>query len=516
MKPRNRASIIACCWAVASSSLLAALPSSSLADEAASTQEFWVEQLAEGLNFPWSMAWLPNGEMLIVEKLGGIRVFRDGKLDPNALKGAPDAYKVAQNGLLDIAIDPDFARNQRIFLMFTEGSARANHGALFRARYTGDALVDGKVIFRTRPDSAIFPLPLAGRILFLPDKTMLLTSTDDHARRHLVRLLDNHLGKILRLDRDGAAPADNPLIGKPNTLPEIYAYGTRAPLGLARDSRNGSIWEVENGPRGGDELNLLKRGADYGWPIVTHGTWYDGTVISEKTEAPGIEPPAVYWVPSIAPSSVAISLSDNYPAWKGDLFVGALMAKHLRRVRIRNGQAVEQEELLKHLNERVRDVRQGPDGLLYVLTDNSNGRLLRLQPGKPSPTQAAREAKPPAQPQKILMGDISRPPREPNLAQGKQVYEQRCLSCHTLAGNAAGGIGPNLFGLFGRKAGSSSGHAYSKAMRDSGVTWTEQTMDYFLAAPQDYVPGTTMAAEPVVDDAQRWNLIAYLKSSGVR
>lgn len=515
MKPQHRAGIVAWCWAVASSSLLAALPCSSLADEA-STQEFWVEQLAEGLNFPWSMAWLPSGEMLIVEKLGGIRVFRDGKLDPNALKGEPDAYKVAQNGLLDIAIDPDFASNQRIFLAFTEGSARANHGALFRARYTGDALVDGKVIFRTRPDSAIFPLPLAGRILFLPDKTMLLTSTDDHARRHLVRLLDNHLGKILRLDRDGAAPADNPLIGKPNTLPEIYAYGTRAPLGLARDSRDGSIWEVENGPRGGDELNLLKRGADYGWPIVTYGTWYDGSAISDKTAAPGIEPPAVYWVPSIAPSSVAISLSDKYPAWKGDFFVGALIAKHLRRVRIRNGQPVEQEELLKHLNERVRDVRQGPDGLLYVLTDNSNGRLLCIQPGKLSPSQVAREAKPPAQPQKILMGDISRPPREPNLTQGKQVFEQRCLSCHTLEVNAAGTIGPNLLGLFGRKAGSSSGHAYSKAMRDSGVTWTEQTMDYFLAAPQDYVPGTTMAAEPVVDDAQRWNLIAYLKSSGVR
>jgi glucose/arabinose dehydrogenase/cytochrome c2 len=487
-------------------------PAMTMADDAAKPQEFWVEQLAEGLNFPWSMAWLPNGDLLVVEKFGGIRVFTDGKLKPEALKGAPDAYKVAQNGLLDIAIDPDFATNQRIFLTFTEGTARANRGAIFRARYTGDALVDGKVIFRTRPDSAVFPLPIAGRMLFLPDKTFLLASTDDHARRHLVRLMDNHLGKILRLDRDGSAPKDNPFFGKPGVLPEIFAFGTRAPLGLARDPRDGSIWETENGPRGGDELNLLKAGADYGWPITTYGTWYDGSIISDKTEAPGIEAPAVYWVPSIAPSSLALCLGDKYPGWKGDFFVGALIAKHLRRVRLRDGKPVEQEELLKDLNERIRDVRQGPDGLLYVLTDHSNGRLLRLLPGRASPSDIARQAKAPAQAQGFLMGDISKRPQTPDLAQGKQLFEQRCMSCHVIADRNASSIAPNLVGLFGRGAGTASGFAYSRAMRDSGVKWSDETLDYFLAAPQGYIPGTSMSAEAVADDAQRWNIVAYLKS----
>jgi cytochrome c2 len=350
-------------------------------------------------------------------------------------------------------------------------------------------------------------------MLFLPDKTMLLTSTDDHARRHLVRALDNHLGKILRLDRDGVAPRDNPMVGKSGVLPEIYAYGTRAPLGLVRDTRNGSLWEVENGPMGGDELNLLKPGADYGWPITTYGTWYDGTIISDKQEAPGIESPAVHWEPSIAPSSVAMSLSDQYPAWKGDFFVGALIAKHLRRVRLLDGRPVEQEELLKHLNERIRDVRMGPDGLLYLLTDNANGRLLRIQPGQPSAAQLVREAKAPPAPQRILMGDISRPPREPDLARGKQLFEQRCMSCHTIEAGQAAGIGPSLAGVLARKAGTGS-YAYSKAMKDSGITWTEQTLDYFIAAPQDYVPGTSMTSAPSADDAERWTIIAYLKSVG--
>jgi glucose/arabinose dehydrogenase/cytochrome c2 len=478
----------------------------------ASSQEFWVEQLADGLNFPWSMAWLPNGDLLIVEKFGGIRTFHDGKLKPEPLKGVPEAYKVAQNGLLDIALDPDFAKDQRIFLTFTEGTARANRGALFRARLTGDALVDGKVIFRTKPDNVIFPLPLSGRLLFLPDKTLLLSSTDDHARRHLVRLMDNHLAKILRLDRDGVAPPDNPFVGKPGVLAEIYAIGTRAPLGLVRDPRNGSVWEVENGPKGGDELNLLKAGGDYGWPITTYGTEYTGESITELREAPGIESPITYWVPSIAPSSLALSYSNKYPQWQGDFFVGALIAKHLRRVRVRDGKTVEQEVLLKDLNERIRDVRQGPDGLLYVLTDHANGRLLRLQPGKLDPANAAREAKAPEKPQSFLMGDVSRRPKTFDLANGKQLFEQRCMGCHSLAPGAAGGAGPALTGVFGRKAGSTGGYAFSKAMHDSAIVWTENTLDYFLASPQDYITGTSMTAPPLTEDAQRWNLIAYLKS----
>jgi glucose/arabinose dehydrogenase/cytochrome c2 len=501
---------------MAAATVCFAAQTAALAEEAqpapvTSPQEFWVEQLAEGLNFPWSMAWLPNGDLLIVEKFGGIRVFHKGKLKPEALKGVPEAYKVAQNGLLDIAIDPDFKKNKRIFLTFTEGTARANHGALYRARYTGDALVDGQVIFRTKPENVIFPLPLSGRILFLPDKTLLLSSTDDHARRHLVRLTDNHLAKILRLDRDGKAPADNPFVGKPGVLPEIYNIGTRAPLGLVGDPRDGTVWEVENGPRGGDELNILKPGADYGWPITTYGTEYSGAQITDLREAPGIESPITYWVPSIAPSSVALNFGKKYEHWRDDLFVGSLIQKHLRRVRVREGKTVEQEVLLKHLNERIRDVRLGPDGYLYVLTDHANGRLLRLNPGKPDAAQLAREAKPPAKAQSILMGDMSRP-NKPDPTLGKQLFEQHCIGCHSLEPGQTGGPGPSLAGVIGRKAGSGPGFAYSNALKESSIVWTEGTLDYFIAAPQDYITGTTMATPPFSEDAQRWHVISYLKS----
>lgn len=478
------------------------------AAQEAPAASFWVEQLAEGLNMPWSMAWLPNGDLLIVEKYGGLRRFRDGRLEPEPLKGVPAAFQSGQNGLLDIAVDPDFKTNQRIFLTFTEGSAESNRGAVFRARHTPEGLVDGKVIFRTRPDSHVFPYPLAGRMLFLPDKTFLLTSTDDHGRRHLSQQLDNHIAKILRLDRDGRAPKDNPKYADKSALPEIYAYGVRAPLGLTRDPRTGAIWEIENGPRGGDELNLLKPGGNYGWPITTYGTEYSGQPITDKREAPGIVSPSVYWVPSIAPSSVAFYAGDRYPGWKGNFFVGALIGQHLRRVRLEGGKPVEQEVLLADLKERIRDVRAGPDGHLYLLTDNPNGRLLRLRPGAPSPADEPRIARKLTTPGPNLMAGM--PGRlKTDAAHGEQLFNQRCQACHSVK-EESGRVGPHLAKLIGRKAGSLEGYAYSPAMRRSGLPWTAQYLDYFLSAPGDYVPGTTMATPPVADRQERADIIAYL------
>jgi len=479
-----------------------------------SEQTFWVEQLASGLNAPWGMVWLPDGTLLITEKFGGLRVFRNGALTSEPLPGGPqNVYQAAQSGLLDIVLDPDFDKNQRLFIAYTEGTAGANRGAIYRARYTPQGLVDGETIFRVSPDSSIFPFPLAGRIQFLPDKTFLFTSSDDHARRHLAQRLDNHLAKILRLNRDGKAPADNPFVDTPGALPEIYAYGTRAPLGLTRDPRNGDIWEIENGPQGGDELNLIVAGANYGWPITTYGLEYTGEVISELKEAPGIESPVTYWFPSIAPSSVALYLGDKLPLWQGNLFVGTLRGQHLLRLNVKDGKVLEQEKLLLDLNERIRDVREGPDGLLYVLTDSTDGRLLRLRPGKPQGSEMARVGKAPAVPQGLPLGGFPGPRPEADVALGQQIFEQRCMSCHAVDAAAGAGAGPNLAGVFGRQPGAAAGFAFSAAMQNLDIIWSEKTLEYYLASPQNYVPGTVMVAPPMTDAIERHNLIGYLKKA---
>ena len=475
-------------------------------------QVFWVEQLAAGLNAPWSMAWLPNGDMLIVEKFGGLRLFHHGKLRPEPVTGTPAAYQASVNGLLDIALDPDFATNQRVFLSFTEGSAASAHGAVYRARFTGDALVDGKVIFRTVPDGNVPPFAIVGRILFLPDKTFLLTSSDDEARRHLVQKMDNDLGKILRLNRDGEAPPDNPFIGKPGARPELYAWGVRAPLGLARDPRTGVIWENENGPKGGDELNIIKPGANYGWPITTYGTEYSGEEITTLREAPGIESPLLYWTPSIAPSGLAVNNGNRYAQWKGDLFLGALVGRHLRRIHLIAGKPADQEMLLADLKERIRDVRLGPDGYLYLLTDNTEGRLLRLRPGAPTADQTVLVAKPSDKGMpSIFVGLAKRAPAD--LAHGKTLFDQQCSGCHALEAGAAARPGPNLAGVVGRKAGSVPGFGYSSEMRATGTTWGDMSLDYFLASPSGFVPGTTMGAAGIADPQSRTDLIGHLKES---
>lgn len=477
-------------------------------------QRFWVEELVSGLNAPWGIAWLPDGDILITEKFGGLRRVHNGVLEAAPLSGGPEqVYQAAQSGLLDIVLDPEFDSNQRIYLAYTEGAANANRGAIFRARYTREGLVEGKTIFRVQPDSSIFPFPLAGRMQFLPDKTLLFTSTDDHARRHLAQRLDNHLAKILRIDRDGRAPADNPFIAQPGVLPEIYAYGTRAPLGIVRDPRNGTIWSVENGPRGGDELNRIEAGANYGWPITTYGIEYTGEPITDLREAQGIVSPVTYWSPSVAPSSVTLYLGDQFPDWSGDLLMGTLRGQHIRRIRIREGIAIEQEPLLLELNERIRDVRVGPDQLIYVLTDSRNGRLLRLRPGQPGEDEQSRVAKAPKVPEGLPLGGYPGPRPEPDVAQGARLFAQLCQACHSLAAGGAAGIGPGLQGVFGRKAGSADGYKYSSAMQNLDIVWTAKTIEYLLASPQNYVPGTTMTSAPMMAAIDRHNLIGYLTAA---
>jgi glucose/arabinose dehydrogenase len=350
----------------------------------AAAAPYRVETVAEGLLFPWSMAFLADGDMLVTEKRGGLRLIRGGKLAAAPVPGLPAFFFDSDCGLLDVALDPEYARTKRVFLAFSEGTAEANQMAVYRAVFDGVRLRDGRAIFRSalakRGGSHC-----GGRLAFLPDKTLLLTIGDGYDYRDKAQDLTSDLGKVVRMTRDGAVPADNPFAGKAGARAEIFTYGHRNAQGLIVDPRDGSIWLHEHGPKGGDEINRLLPGANYGWPKTTHGIDYDDTIISDLKVAPGIEPPIVVWVPSIAPSGFALYLGDRFPQWQGDFFVGALAEKSLRRVRLRPDQEPEQEVLLKELGARIRDVRVGPDGLIYVLTDDKNGKLLRLVPS----TQAA-------------------------------------------------------------------------------------------------------------------------------
>lgn len=341
-----------------------------------------LERVVTGLAYPWSLAFLPDGDLLITEKYVGVRLVRDGMLVPGVLAGGPsNVFAKEDSGFLDIALDPDFATNKVVYVAFAEGCEKANHTAVWKGVFDGRALTGGRVIFRSRPDKSE-PSHPGGRLLFLPDKTFLLTIGDGYNYKAAAQDLGSHLGKILRLTRDGAAAADNPFVGRADALPEIWTYGHRNPQGLALDPATGDIWEHEHGPRGGDEINKLRAGANYGWPVVTHGIDYDGTIISERTFAPGIERSSFIWMPSIAPSGLAVYRGRAFADWHGKLFVGALAARNVVRLRMGKdtGFFIEDERMFVPLKKRIRDVREGPDGLLYILTDEEAGELLRVRP----------------------------------------------------------------------------------------------------------------------------------------
>ncbi len=345
-----------------------------------------LERIARGLRRPWCVAFTPAGELLITEKHHGVRVMRSGQLRPNVLDGGPtNVLAKEDSGLLDIALDPDFAANRTVYIAFVEGSEAANHTAVWKARYADDRLSEGRVIFRVKPDKKGTSHP-GGRLLFLPDKTLLLTIGDGFDYKTAAQDLGSHLGKTLRLTRDGAPAADNPFIGRAGALPEIWTLGHRNAQGLTRDPTTGDIWLHEHGPRGGDEINLLRAGANYGWPVVTHGIDYDGKLISERAHAPGMERSMFYWAPSIAPSGLAFYRGNAFPDWQGKFFVGALAAKTIVRVRRGKdtGLLVEDERMFGAYKKRIRDIREGPDGMIYILTDEEDGELLRLVP-KASP-----------------------------------------------------------------------------------------------------------------------------------
>ncbi len=354
-----------------------------------------VQTVAQGLVNPWSLAFLPEGRFLVTERPGRMRIIEaGGKLGP-PLEGLPPVVAKGQGGMLDVALDPDFANNQRVFWSYSEpgqGAASASNGtAVARGRLQGNRLLEVQVIFRQQPkvDSS---LHFGGRLAFAPDGKLFLTLGDRFGRKDDAQRLDNHLGKVVRIDTDGKAPADNPLLVRPDLhgseaagaprAAEIWSWGHRNPQGAALHPTTGELWTHEHGPQGGDELNLTLAGRNHGWPLITHGRNYGtGTQIGEGTARADMAAPLTHWAPvSIAPSGMAFLTSERYPGWKGQLFIGALRGETLLRLELEGSKVLRQTRLLDNLHERIRDVRQGPDGWLYLLTDNADGRLLRLLP----------------------------------------------------------------------------------------------------------------------------------------
>jgi glucose/arabinose dehydrogenase len=335
--------------------------------------------VARGLVHPWSVAFLPDGRMLVTERPGRMRIVgRDGKLSP-PIAGVPSVHAGGQAGLLDVRLDNDYATNHVIYFCFS--SDRGGAAAVARARLEAGETprLDGvKVIFTQQG-------PGGGnnygcRIVQAPDRNLFVTLGDHFGPRDEAQNLANHIGKIIRISPDGAAPPDNPFVHRAGARPEIWAYGVRNPQGLAFDPATGKLWEQEHGPRGGDEVNIIEKGKNYGWPVIGYGIDYNGAKIHASTHKAGMEQPVWYWVPSIAPSGMAFYTGDLVPAWKGNIFIGALKAEILVRLERDGDRITREERLLEGLGERIRDVRMGPDGALWLLTDNSAGRILRLAP----------------------------------------------------------------------------------------------------------------------------------------
>ncbi len=336
-----------------------------------------VEVMASGLNHPWSLAFLPDGSALVTERNGKLKRIVDGKLLP--IGGVPKVFAQGQAGLFDVLLHPDFAKNQLIYLSYAHGTNKANGTRIARARLDGAMLRDLTPIYTATPLKR-GPVHFGGRMQFLPDGTLLVTTGDGFDFREQAQRLSSPLGKIMRLTDDGKVPRDNPFITVADAQGAIWTLGHRNPQGLAFDPERQMLFAHEHGPRGGDEVNIIAGGANYGWPVATYGKDYSGATISPYTSYKGMTAPLLYWVPSIAPSGLAVYRGTMFLEWQGDLLVGALVDRELRRVHLsRDGRSVQsQESLLKNVEQRIRDVRVAPDGAIWVTTDDPVGKVLRI------------------------------------------------------------------------------------------------------------------------------------------
>ena len=334
--------------------------------------------VATGLEHPWGLALLPDGRMLVTERPGRLRIVdKDGKLSP-PLTGVPAVYARRQGGLLDVALSPRFATDQLVYLSFAEPGDGGAGTAVARGRLAGNALEQVQVIWRQTP-KVESPNHWGSRLVFGKDGTLFVTTGDRFHFRERVQDLGSTIGKVIRINADGSTPADNPFAKRDGARPEIWSYGHRNLQGAALDPASGQLWTLEHGARGGDELNRPQAGRNYGWPVITYGVDYSGVKIGEGTSKAGMEQPVYYWDPVIAPSGAVFYTGDAYPGWKGSLFIGSLSPGGLVRLTLDGDRVGSEERYLGNIG-RVRNVVQGPDGLLYLLIDASNGSIQRLAP----------------------------------------------------------------------------------------------------------------------------------------
>jgi glucose/arabinose dehydrogenase len=339
-----------------------------------------VTTVTEGLEHPWGLAFLPDRRLLVSERPGRLRlVDANGRLDPEPVRGLPQIAAVGQGGLLDVALHPAFRDNGWIYLSYVAQGKDGYGTEVLRGRLQGKTLIDVQVIFRMRPKSSAGH-HFGSRLVFDRQGFLFITLGDRGDQKRAQRL-DDHAGSVIRLHDDGRIPADNPFVEQPGALPEKFTIGNRNVQGAALHPRTGELWAHEHGPQGGDEINIIRAGVNYGWPVITFGRNYvTGTRIGEGTAKPGMAQPIHHWTPSIAPSGMAFYTGDRFPSWRGDLFVGALRDQMLVRLKFDGERVVDQEQLLKGSIGRIRDVRNGPDGFIYLLTDSPRGIIARLEP----------------------------------------------------------------------------------------------------------------------------------------
>ena len=360
------------------------LPDKPVVYHTAEGQDIRVVVVAKGLSHPWSLAFLPDGGLLVTERGGQLRIIRNGVLDPKPVSGVPTVRSGGLNGLMDVVLHPRFAENKFVYLSYTKPVTETQSTlALARARWAGGALTELADVFVAGPGTGG-----ASRLAFGLDGSLYMTTGGGGGTG--AQNPESHAGKVLRLRDDGGVPADNPFVGRAGYKPEVFTLGHRNSIGLAVHPATGTVWQNENGPNGGDEINVLRPGANYGWPLLSYGRTYPGPRQSEQPWKEGFEQPVVFWVPSIAISGMAFYTGNRLPKWKGDVFVGGLRTGeipgtgHLERILFNEKmEELRRESLLTDLRQRIRDVRQGPDELLYLLTDADDGAVLRIEPAAP-------------------------------------------------------------------------------------------------------------------------------------
>ncbi len=348
--------------------------------EPLATDDYTIAVIAQPLNHPWSLAFLPQGRLLVTERVGHLRIIAEGKVsDP--VSGVPAVFAKSQGGLFDVVLHPEYATNGWVYISYAHGNDDANATRLARGKLEGNSLVDVEVLFTASPWKNT-PVHYGGRMAFLPDNTLLLGIGDGFDFREQAQRNDSHLGTIVRLNDDGSIPADNPFVDTDTELPEIWSYGHRNPQGIVVPAGEDIVLVHEHGPAGGDELNRIEAGLNYGWPIATYGDDYSGAAISPFTHYPGTQQPLLHWTPSIAPAGLAIGEGEAFPSLQGDWLVAALRAREVRRIHVNDDQTLIQQSLFRELGERIRDIRVASDGTLYLLTDAADGKVLQVTPNR--------------------------------------------------------------------------------------------------------------------------------------